>query len=69
MFELIVNIYSLYNPTISIYMAVLFLYLEKSDASVRYSKLAYTGQVTFYKVPETHGHVYLVTLYVYTLYR
>ena len=23
----------------------------------------YTGQVTFYKVPETHDHVELITLY------
>ena len=27
------------------------------------SKVAYTGQVTFDKVTETHGQVYLVTLY------
>ena len=27
--------------------------------------VAYTGQVTFYKVPEKHGHVYLVGLYMY----
>ena len=26
--------------------------------------VTYTGQVTFYKVPKTHGHVYLVMLYV-----
>ena len=26
--------------------------------------VAYTGQVTFYKVPEKHGHVYLVRLYL-----
>ena len=44
-------------------MAFLFWYLVKSDASVRYSTVAYTGQVTFYKVPEQHGHAYLATLY------
>ena len=27
-------------------------------------KVAYTGQVTFYKVPDKHGHVYLVRVYV-----
>ena len=44
-----------------IYMAVLFWYLVKSDAIV-YATLyeqyiVQTGQVTFNKVPETHGHV------------
>ena len=43
-------------------MAVLFLYLVKSDANVRYCAVAYTEQVTFYKAPEQHGHVKLVTL-------
>ena len=38
----------------SVYCSVLF-------------KVAYTGQITFYKVPEDHDHVYEVTLYVYTL--
>ena len=40
-------------------MAVLFWYLVKSDARVRYYTVAYNGQVTFYKVlvPEEHGHV------------
>ena len=38
-------------------MTVLFLYLVKGDASVRYYTAAYSGQVTFYKVPEKHGHV------------
>ena len=27
-------------------------------------RLAYTGQVTFYKVPQQHGHVHLVGLYL-----
>ena len=38
-----------------LYMAMLFWYLVKSDfyATVH----AYTGQVTFYKIPETYGHV------------
>ena len=40
-----------------------FLYSVKSDASERYScTVAYTGQVTFYKVPENHGYELLVTL-------
>ena len=26
--------------------------------------VAYTGQVTFFKVPEKHGHVYLIGLYI-----
>ena len=38
-------------------MAVLFWYLVKSDASVRYCTVAVTGQVTFYKVPEQNGQV------------
>ena len=38
-------------------MAVFFWHLVKSDASVRYFIVAYTGQVRFYKVPEKHGHV------------
>ena len=37
-------------------MAVLFWYFVKSDASV-------TLLSTFYKVPEQHDHVKLVTLY------
>ena len=44
-------------------MAVLFWYPIKSNASVRYTTEAYTGQVTLYKVPETHCYVRLVTLY------
>ena len=44
-------------------MAVLFWWLVKSDARVRYCTVAYTGQVMLYKVPEQHGRVYLVTLY------
>ena len=38
-------------------MAVLFWYLVKRDDSVRFCTVAYT--VTFYKVPEQHGQVYL----------
>ena len=34
-------------------MAVLFWYIVKSDASIRYC----TVLNTFYKIPETHGHV------------
>ena len=45
-------------------MVVLVWYLVQSDTSVCYFALAYTGRVTFYKVPEQHGHVNLVTLYV-----
>ena len=37
-------------------MAMFFWYIVKSDfSSVGYN--ANTGQVTFYEVPETHGHV------------
>ena len=35
--------------------------------TLRYCTIAYTGQVTFYKVPEDHSHVYVVGLYVYTI--
>ena len=38
-------------------MAVFFRHLVKSDVSVRYCTVAYAGRVTFYKVPEQHGHV------------
>ena len=38
-------------------MAVLFWYLVESDASVRYLTVVDTGQVTFYRVLEIHGHV------------
>ena len=37
-------------------MAVFLWYLVKSNASVRYYKVAYTEQVMFNKVPETLGH-------------
>ena len=38
-------------------------YLVNSDlSSVRVTEV-YIGQVNFYKVPEKHGHVYLVRLY------
>ena len=43
-------------------MSVLLWFLVTSNASVRYCTIAYTGQVTFYKVPVTHGHVQLVSL-------
>ena len=43
-------------------MAVYFLYFVKSDTSVRQCTVAYTRQVAFYNAPESHGHVYLVTL-------
>ena len=33
------------------------LVLMNSEASVRYCTVAYTEDVTFYKVPETQGHV------------
>ena len=46
-----------------LYMAVCFWFLVKRDlSSVRYCTVAYTS-LTFYKVPEQHGHVYLVGLY------
>ena len=45
-------------------LAVFFLYPVKSDAIILYCTVAYTGQVTFYKVPEKHNHVYLVTFLI-----
>ena len=42
---------------VQILMAVLFWYLVKHHARVRYCTVAYTGQVTFYKEPVQHGHV------------
>ena len=46
-------------------MAVCFWYPVKCDLSIVRSvcTVALTGQVTFSKVPEKHGHVYLVGLY------
>ena len=49
-------------------MAVLFWYLVKSDDNVRYCKVAYTAQVTFYTFcvwysttgQDKHGRVVLV---------
>ena len=38
-------------------MAVLFWYLVKRDAYLRYCTVAYNEQVTFYKIPEQHSHV------------
>ena len=49
-------------------MALCFWYLVKRDLpSVRYCTVEYTS-VTVYKVPEQHGHVYLVVLYLVTIY-
>ena len=36
--------------------------LEKVTCQVYTWAVAYTGQVTFYKIPEKHDHVQLVTL-------
>ena len=48
----------------SVIEAVCFWYIVKHDlSSVRYCTVAYTS-VTFYKVPEQHGRVYLVGLYM-----
>ena len=53
-------------------MSVFFWYDVKSELStvqgsiyIHSFRVAYTGQWTshFYKVPEQHSHVYLVTLY------
>ena len=47
-------------------MAVFFIRLAKSDLSSVHmytGTVANTGQVTFYKVLEKHGNVYLVGLY------
>ena len=45
-----------------LYMAVFFWYLVQ--CTLYTCTVAYTGKVTFYKVPEQHGHAYLVTLLV-----
>ena len=42
-----------------LYIAV--YYVNRDLSSERYCTVAYTS-VTFYKVPEQHGHVYLVGL-------
>ena len=44
-------------------MVVFFLNLEKMTCPVYATLHPYTGKVTFYKVPESHGHVKLVSLY------
>ena len=54
--------FSIFTPQLQgdqLNMAVCFWYFVKSDLSSEhvYSKVAYTGQVTFDKVPEKHGHV------------
>ena len=58
-------------------MAVCFWYPVKRDLSsavytcteVYKCTVAYTGQVSFYKVPEKNGHLNLVTLYITFLFR
>ena len=46
-----------------LHIAVLFWYLVKSDlSSIRFCTGTYTS-VIFYKVPEQHGHVYLVEFF------
>ena len=48
----------------NINLSVLFWYfVKKSDASEPNCTVAYTGEVTYYIVPQQDGHVYLVTLY------
>ena len=42
-----------------LYLAVRFWYLVNSSLSGVYDT-SYTGQVTFKKVPDQHGHVFLV---------
>ena len=42
-----------------------FLVPCKSDASVILYSSVHSRQVTEYKVTEIHGHVYLVTLYIW----
>ena len=51
------------NPLyVQLYMAVLFQDLVKGTNPVFLCIVACTGQVTFYKETEQHGHVYLVGL-------
>ena len=45
-------------------MAVFIWFVVKSDCPVYACTVAYTEQVSFYKVPDKHGHVYLAGLYV-----
>ena len=47
------------NATMSdqITMVVLSYYLVKSDIPIYATVHAYTGNITFYKVPELNGHV------------
>ena len=48
-----------------LYMSACLWYLVKRDFySARYCTKAFTS-ITFYKVPEQYGHVYLVRLYLY----
>ena len=51
---------ALFTQGDQLYMAVCFWYLVESDASLRYCTEAYTGQVTYDKVPEQHGHLKIV---------
>ena len=58
---------SIYLQGDQLYIAVLFWYLGKHDLfNVRYCTLLHVANtsVTFNKVPEQHGHVHLVGLYL-----
>ena len=59
----LIDTYFIIQPD-QINMAVLFRYLLKSETNFRYCVITFTEQVAFSKVPETHGHVKLVTLYI-----
>ena len=37
----------------------------KDRHHIGWCTVEYTGQVTFYKLPEKHGHVYLFSLYTW----
>ena len=47
-------------------MAVFFWYHVNVTCPVLATVHAYTGQVTIYNIPETHGHVLMVILYADT---
>ena len=55
----IILMFMIYIQGDQLYMIVFLWYLVKSDLSSQCTA-AYTGQVTNYRVPEKHVHVYLV---------
>ena len=60
--------FAVFSLTVAYFLSYLtpapFLWEQVRPAT---TVLLYTAQVTFYKVPETHGHVYFIRLHVCTL--